>query len=98
MSKDDLFRAAHIAPGHDHIVGAVGASLSSAGGADFICYATVAEHPAHRNLKDVRGGAITNRIAGSYWRHDQKPLIASKIWSWGEQEGYGQEKAIRASH
>src|SRR5690606_6770978 len=35
-----------IAPGYDHIVAAIGASLSSAYGADFICYVTPAEHLA----------------------------------------------------
>ncbi|MDM7934004.1 MAG: phosphomethylpyrimidine synthase ThiC [Methanothrix sp.] len=52
-----------IAPGHDHIVSAVGASLSSACGADFICYVTPAEHLALPNVDDVREGVITARIA-----------------------------------
>ncbi len=52
-----------IAPGHDHLVAAVGASLSSAYGADFICYVTPAEHLALPNVDDVREGVITARIA-----------------------------------
>lgn len=52
-----------IAPGYDHIVAAVGASLSSAHGADFICYVTPAEHLALPNVKDVIEGVITARIA-----------------------------------
>ena len=52
-----------IAPGHDHIVAAVGASLSSAYGADFICYVTPAEHLALPNAEDVRQGVVTARIA-----------------------------------
>ena len=52
-----------IAPGHDHLVAAVGASLSSAYGADFICYVTPAEHLALPNVKDVKQGVITARIA-----------------------------------
>jgi len=52
-----------IAPGHDHIVAAVGASLSSAYGADFICYVTPAEHLALPNVEDVGEGVITARIA-----------------------------------
>ncbi|NMC09390.1 MAG: phosphomethylpyrimidine synthase ThiC [Methanothrix sp.] len=52
-----------IAPGHDHLVAAVGASLSSAYGADFICYVTPAEHLALPNAEDVRKGVITARIA-----------------------------------
>lgn len=52
-----------ISPGHDHIVAAVGASLSSAYGADFICYVTPAEHLALPNVEDVRQGVVTARIA-----------------------------------
>ncbi len=52
-----------IAPGYDHIVAAIGASLSSACGADFICYVTPAEHLALPNVEDVRQGVITARIA-----------------------------------
>ncbi|MDD4161831.1 MAG: phosphomethylpyrimidine synthase ThiC [Methanothrix sp.] len=52
-----------IAPGQDHIVAAIGASLSSAYGADFICYVTPAEHLALPNVEDVRQGVVTARIA-----------------------------------
>jgi phosphomethylpyrimidine synthase len=52
-----------IAPGYDHIVAAIGASLSSAYGADFICYVTPAEHLALPNVEDVRQGVMTSRIA-----------------------------------
>lgn len=52
-----------IAPGYDHIVAAIGASLSSAYGADFICYVTPAEHLALPNVDDVRQGVVTARIA-----------------------------------
>ncbi|VVB86795.1 Phosphomethylpyrimidine synthase [uncultured archaeon] len=52
-----------IAPGYDHIVAAIGASISSASGADFICYVTPAEHLALPNIEDVKQGVITARIA-----------------------------------
>ena len=52
-----------IAPGRDHIVAAIGASLSSAYGADFICYVTPAEHLALPNVEDVREGVMASRIA-----------------------------------
>jgi phosphomethylpyrimidine synthase len=52
-----------IAPGYDHIVAAIGASLSSAYGADFICFVTPAEHLALPDVEDVRMGTITARIA-----------------------------------
>jgi len=52
-----------IAPGYDHIVAAVGAAISAASGADFICYVTPAEHLALPGPEDVRQGVITARIA-----------------------------------
>ncbi|MCD1295716.1 thiamine biosynthesis protein ThiC [Methanocella sp. CWC-04] len=52
-----------VAPGYDNIVAAVGASLSSAYGADFICYVTPAEHLALPNVEDVRTGVMSARIA-----------------------------------
>jgi phosphomethylpyrimidine synthase len=52
-----------IAPGRDHIVAAIGASLSSAYGADFICYVTPAEHLALPNGEDVWEGGMASRIA-----------------------------------
>ncbi|MDF1532806.1 MAG: phosphomethylpyrimidine synthase ThiC [Methanosarcinales archaeon] len=52
-----------VAPGYDHIVTAIGASISSAAGCDFLCYVTPAEHLALPNVDDVRTGVITSRIA-----------------------------------
>ncbi|MGP8337899.1 MAG: phosphomethylpyrimidine synthase ThiC, partial [Methanosarcinaceae archaeon] len=52
-----------IAPGYDHIVTAIGASMSSAAGADFLCYVTPAEHLALPNLEDVKTGVMASRIA-----------------------------------
>lgn len=52
-----------IAPGYDHMVAAIGASLSSAYGADFICYVTPAEHLALPNVEDVREGVMAARVA-----------------------------------
>jgi phosphomethylpyrimidine synthase len=52
-----------IAPGYDHITSAIGASLSSAYGADFICYVTPSEHLGLPFPDDVRQGVITAKIA-----------------------------------
>jgi phosphomethylpyrimidine synthase len=52
-----------IAPGYDHITSAIGAALSSAYGADFICYVTPAEHLGLPFPEDVKQGVITARIA-----------------------------------
>lgn len=52
-----------IAPGMDHMVAAIGASISAAHGADFICYVTPAEHLALPNVEDVRTGVMSARLA-----------------------------------
>ena len=52
-----------IAPGYDHIVGAIGGALAGLAGADFLCYLTPAEHLGLPNLEDVREGVIATKIA-----------------------------------
>jgi phosphomethylpyrimidine synthase len=52
-----------IAPGYDDRVAAIGASVASAAGADFICYVTPAEHLALPTSEEVYEGVISSRIA-----------------------------------
>ncbi|MEM1553078.1 MAG: phosphomethylpyrimidine synthase ThiC [Candidatus Bathyarchaeia archaeon] len=52
-----------IAPGYDHIVGAIGGALAGLAGADFLCYLTPAEHLGLPNLEDVKEGVIVTKIA-----------------------------------
>jgi len=52
-----------VAPGYDHITSAIGAALSSAYGADFICYVTPSEHLALPNVEDVKEGVMAARVA-----------------------------------
>jgi phosphomethylpyrimidine synthase len=52
-----------IAPGYDDRVAAIGASLSSSYGADFICYVTPAEHLALPTAEEVYEGVMSSRIA-----------------------------------
>lgn len=52
-----------IAPGYDHIVGAIGGAIAGLAGADFLCYLTPSEHLALPNLEDVREGVIASKIA-----------------------------------
>ena len=52
-----------IAPGYDHIVGAIGGAIAGLAGADFLCYLTPAEHLALPSLEDVKEGVIATRIA-----------------------------------
>lgn len=52
-----------VAPGYDHIVGAIGGALAGACGADFLCYVTPREHVGLPDADDVREGVIATRIA-----------------------------------
>ncbi|MDR2392383.1 MAG: phosphomethylpyrimidine synthase ThiC [Planctomycetota bacterium] len=52
-----------VAPGYDHLVGAIGGTLAATCGADFLCYVTPAEHLRLPDAADVRQGVIASRIA-----------------------------------
>lgn len=52
-----------IAPGYDHITGAIGGALCAAAGADFLCYVTPAEHLGLPGDRDVWEGVMASRIA-----------------------------------
>ena len=52
-----------IAPGYDHIVGAIGGAMAASYGADFLCYVTPSEHPRIPDENDVKDGVIASRIA-----------------------------------
>ena len=52
-----------IAPGYDHIVGAIGGAIAGLAGADFLCYLTPSEHLGLPNLADVKEGVIATKIA-----------------------------------
>ncbi len=52
-----------IAPGYDHITGAIGGAIAAMNGAAFLCYVTPAEHLALPNVDDVKQGIIASKIA-----------------------------------
>ncbi len=52
-----------IAPGYDHITGAIGGAIAGAAGADYLCYVTPAEHLKLPNVDDVKEGVIASKIA-----------------------------------
>ncbi len=52
-----------VAPGYDHITGAIGGALAAMCGADFLCYVTPTEHLGLPRPEDVREGVIASRIA-----------------------------------
>ncbi|MFW5863391.1 MAG: phosphomethylpyrimidine synthase ThiC [Desulfohalobiaceae bacterium] len=52
-----------IAPGYDHISGAIGGAWAGFYGADFLCYVTPAEHLTLPEEEDVRQGVMASRLA-----------------------------------
>ncbi len=52
-----------IAPGYDHITGAIGGAIAAAAGADYLCYVTPAEHLKLPDCSDVHEGVIASKIA-----------------------------------
>ena len=52
-----------VAPGYDHITGAIGGAIAASSGADFLCYVTPAEHLKLPSVEDVREGVIASKIA-----------------------------------
>ena len=52
-----------IAPGYDHITGAIGGAIAAAAGADYLCYVTPAEHLKLPSTEDVHEGVIASKIA-----------------------------------
>lgn len=52
-----------IAPGYDHITGAIGGAIAAQHGADFLCYVTPAEHLSLPDNEDVKEGVIASKIA-----------------------------------
>lgn len=52
-----------IAPGYDHIVGAIGGALAGMAGADFLCYVTPSEHLGLPGPQAVKKGVIVTKIA-----------------------------------
>jgi phosphomethylpyrimidine synthase len=68
-----------IAPGYDHITAAIGAAVSAAKGADFICYVTPAEHVGFPSLEDVRSGVMASLLAAHIGDLEKG---SQKAWEW----------------
>jgi len=52
-----------VAPGYDHIVGAIGGAVAAMAGANYLCYVTPTEHIGLPDVEDVREGVIVTKIA-----------------------------------
>jgi phosphomethylpyrimidine synthase len=52
-----------IAPGYDHITGAIGGVMAAYHGASLLCYVTPKEHLSLPDIEDVREGVVAFKIA-----------------------------------
>ncbi|MBP2133508.1 phosphomethylpyrimidine synthase [Methanomicrobium sp. W14] len=52
-----------IAPGYDHVSGAIGGAIAALNGADFLCMVSPSEHLALPDIEDIREGTRVARIA-----------------------------------
>lgn len=68
-----------VAPGYDHITGAIGGALAAAKGADFLCYVTPAEHLRLPTLDDMKEGIIASKIA-AHAGDIAKKIPGSRDW------------------
>jgi phosphomethylpyrimidine synthase len=69
-----------VAPGYDHITGAIGGAIAAAHGTDFLCYVTPAEHLRLPDIDDVRDGVIATRIA-AHSGDLVKGVRGAKVWN-----------------
>lgn len=82
-----------VAPGYDHIVGAIGGALAARAGADYLCYVTPSEHLCLPSLDDVKEGVIAAKIAahaadvarGIDTEPDEKMAKARREFDWKKQ-------------
>ncbi|MCE5295485.1 MAG: phosphomethylpyrimidine synthase ThiC [Euryarchaeota archaeon] len=94
-----------IAPGYDHITGAIGGAIAAFHGADFLCYVTPAEHLCLPDDKDMIEGLMASRIAahaadiarGRGMERDDRMAQARKDLDWEAmyKESLDPEKARR---
>ncbi len=70
-----------IAPGYDHIVGAIGGAIAASAGADYLCYVTPAEHLGLPGNDEVKDGVIASKIA-AHSADIMKGVVGSSEWDY----------------
>ena len=84
-----------LAPGYDHITGAIGGSIAATAGASFLCYVTPAEHLSLPSLEDVKEGIVASKIAAEAadvakglpqaWEREKAMAKARREFDWEAQ-------------
>ncbi|RZN68956.1 MAG: phosphomethylpyrimidine synthase ThiC [Candidatus Methanolliviera hydrocarbonicum] len=79
-----------IAPGYDHIVGAIGGSIAGYYGADFLCMITPSEHLALPTVEDIKDGTIVAKIA-AHVADTVKANVKERAREWDRKMAYARE-------
>ena len=82
-----------IAPGYDHLVGAIGGAIAAWAGADYLCYVSPAEHLCLPGIEEVKEGVVATKIAahvadivkGIGWERDDEMAKARSTLDWTKQ-------------
>jgi phosphomethylpyrimidine synthase len=86
-----------IAPGFDHITGAIGGAIAGMHGTDFLCMVTPSEHLALPTLEDIKEGLLVTKVAAHTidlikegpreraWEKDLAMAYARRDLDWEEQ-------------
>lgn len=74
-----------VAPGYDHITGAIGGAIAATYGASFLCYVTPAEHLCLPNVDDVKQGIMATKIA-AHAADIAKGLDGASDWDYNMSE------------
>ena len=84
-----------LAPGYDHITGAIGGAIAATAGASFLCYVTPAEHLSLPSLEDVKEGIVASKIAAEAadvakglpqaWQREKAMAKARREFDWEAQ-------------
>jgi phosphomethylpyrimidine synthase len=96
-----------IAPGYDHLVGAIGGAIAAASGADFLCYVTPAEHLGLPDVRNVYDGVMASRIAAHIgdlekgipgaWERNRRMSEARRAFDWEAMFGLALDPAMARS-
>jgi phosphomethylpyrimidine synthase len=86
-----------IAPGFDHITGAIGGAIAGMHGTDFLCMVTPSEHLALPTLDDIKEGLLVTKVAAHTidlikegpreraWKQDIDMAYARRDLNWEKQ-------------
>jgi phosphomethylpyrimidine synthase len=86
-----------IAPGFDHITGAIGGAIAGMHGTDFLCMVTPSEHLALPTLEDIKEGLLVTKVAAhtidlikegpreKAWKQDIDMAYARRDLDWEKQ-------------